>query len=53
MNNVYIDPAYTEIVKKLSVKLLEMRVKCKDWEELDKYNNNRFLNKGKKSELGH
>ncbi len=53
MNNVYDDPAYAEIVKELTSKLADMRVKYKDSEELDQYNINRFLNRGKKSELGH
>ena len=53
MNNVYDDPAYAEIVKELTLKLADMRVKYKDSEELDQYNINRFINRGKKSELGH
>ena len=42
MNNVYNDPKYSEVVKKLSQDLKEMRVKYKDSEELDQsfiYNN--------------
>ena len=35
MNNVYNDPKYSEVVKKLSQDLKEMRVKYKDSEELD------------------
>ena len=35
LNNVYNDPAYTEIVKKLKNELAELRVKYKDSEELD------------------
>lgn len=53
MNNVYNDPAYAEIVKELTSKLADMRVKYKDSPELDQYNIDRFLNRGKKSELGH
>ncbi len=53
MNNVYNDPAYAEIVKDLTIKLADMRVKYKDSEELDQYNIDRFVNRGKKSELGH
>ena len=53
MNNVYDDPAYAEIVKELTSKLAAMRVKYKDSPELDQYNIDRFLNRGKKSELGH
>ena len=36
MTNVYNDPAYSEIVKDLKVKLADLRVKYKDSEELDK-----------------
>ncbi len=53
MTNVYNDPAYAEIVKELTVKLADMRVKYKDSKELDQYNIDRFVNRGKKSELGH
>ena len=53
MNNVYDDPAYAEIVKELTLKLADMRVKYKDSEELDQYNIDRFVNRGKKSEMGH
>lgn len=53
MNNVYDDPAYAEVVKDLTSKLADMRVKYKDSKELDQYNIDRFLNRGKKSELGH
>lgn len=53
MNNVYDDPAYAEIVKELTSKLADIRVKYKDSEELDQYNINRFINRGKKSEMGH
>ncbi len=35
LNNVYNDPAYSEIVKKLKIELAELRVKYKDSEELD------------------
>ena len=35
LNNVYDDPAYTEIVKKLKKELAELRVKYKDSKELD------------------
>jgi hypothetical protein len=35
LNNVYNDPAYSEIVKKLKFELAELRVKYKDSEELD------------------
>ena len=53
MNNVYDDPAYADIVKELTSKLVDMRVKYKDSPELDQYNIDRFLNRGEKSELGH
>jgi len=53
MNNVYDDPAYAEIVKELTSKLADMRVKYKDSEELDQYNIDRFLNREKNSEMGH
>ena len=52
-NNVYIDLAYSEILKELTTKLVEMRIKYKDSEKLDKCKINRFLNKGNKSELDH
>jgi len=35
MNNVYNDPAYQNIVEKLSIQLADLRVKYKDSEELD------------------
>jgi len=35
MNNVYHDPAYSEIVKELHIKLDELRIKYKDSPELD------------------
>jgi len=35
MNNVYNDPAYSEIVKELKVKLADLRVQYKDSKELD------------------
>ena len=35
MNNVYADPAYTEVVLELHEKLKEMRVTYKDSPELD------------------
>jgi len=36
MQNVYSDPAYAEVVKDLTQKLADLRVKYKDSEELDK-----------------
>ena len=36
MNNVYDDPAYSEVVKDLTERLKNLRVKYKDSEELDK-----------------
>ena len=36
MNNVYNDPNYKEVVVKLTNELIDMRVKYKDSEELDK-----------------
>ena len=53
MNNVYDDPAYAEIVKEMTEKLVKLRIKYKDSKELDQYNIDRFVNRGKKSELGH
>ncbi len=35
INNVYDDPAYTEVVEELKTKLSDLRVKYKDSEELD------------------
>ncbi|WP_422349653.1 sulfatase [Flagellimonas sp.] len=37
MNNVYSDPAYTEVVKELKIKLEELRVQYKDSDELNQY----------------
>jgi len=36
MNNVYDDPAYSEVVKDLTERLKNLRLKYKDSEELDK-----------------
>ncbi|CAI8354454.1 MAG: Uncharacterised protein [Flavobacteriales bacterium] len=36
MNNVYNDPNYKDVVVKLTNELIDMRVKYKDSEELDK-----------------
>ena len=36
MNNVYNDPNYANVVKKLTQELKELRIKYKDSEELDK-----------------
>ena len=52
MNNVYDDPAYAEVVKELTVRLDEMRIKYKDSKELDSLNINRFLNRKGLSEIG-
>lgn len=37
MKNVYADPAYAEIVTALKLKLVDLRIKYKDSEELDQY----------------
>ncbi len=49
MNNVYDDPSYADIVKELTQKLAELRVKYKDSKELDQYNIERSLNRMKKN----
>jgi arylsulfatase A-like enzyme len=36
MTNVYNDPKYSDVVKKLTQELKELRIKYKDSEELDK-----------------
>lgn len=53
LNNVYNDPAYADVVKELHQKLTEIRAKYKDSEELDSMYIRKFLNRGKKSEMGH
>jgi arylsulfatase A-like enzyme len=46
LNNVYHDPAYEDVVKKLTLKLKEMRKKYKDSEELDQYFIDKYKERG-------
>jgi arylsulfatase A-like enzyme len=53
MKNVYDDPEYSDVVKELTKKLADMRIKYQDSEELDNANIKRFVNRKGLSELGH
>ncbi|WP_186756454.1 sulfatase family protein [Echinicola salinicaeni] len=46
MNNVYNDPAYTEVVRELKEKLKELRVKYKDSKELDQHYMQMYRDRG-------
>jgi arylsulfatase A-like enzyme len=53
MTNVYNDPAFAEVVKEMTTKLAELRIKYKDSKALDDYNIDRFLKIKDGPELGH
>ena len=53
MTNVYNDPAYADVVKELTEKLPELRIKYNDSAALDSLNIDRFLKRKGLSELGH
>lgn len=53
MHNVYNDPNYQDVVKELTQKLADLRIKYQDSAKLDSLNIDRFINRDGLSELGH